>query len=112
MRRIDATGYLVLWQVALVGDRSLARFETGPAYRQVLVDLLSRDYPLDHEVIIYRGATLPIEKPRIRRIALRDLPGTTLTAEQTIVLPPAAPLRPNLAMRARLEELDKASAVA
>jgi precorrin-6B methylase 1 len=111
-RRIDTAGYLVLCQVALVGDRSLARFETGPAYRQVLVDLLSRDYPLDHEVIIYRGATLPIEKPRIRRITLRDLPGTTLTAEQTIVLPPAAPLKPNLAMRARLEELDKAVAVA
>jgi len=111
-RRVDVTGYLVLWQVALVGDWSLTRFETGPAYRQVLVDLLSRDYPLDHEVIIYRGATLPIEKPRIQRIALSDLPGTTLTAEQTIVLPPAAPLKPNLAMRARLEELDKASAVA
>jgi precorrin-6B methylase 1 len=111
-RRIDCTGYLVLWQVGLVGDRSMARFQTGPAYRQVLVDLLSRDYPLDHEVIVYRGATLPIEKPRIRRVALRDLPNTELTAEETVVLPPAAPLRPNLAMRERLERLDKAHSFA
>jgi precorrin-6B methylase 1 len=107
-RRIDPTGYLVLWQVGLVGDRSLARFQTGPAYRQVLVDLLGQDYPLDHEVIIYRGATLPIEKPRIRRVALRDLPNVPLTSEETVVLPPAEALKPNLAIRERLDALDKA----
>ncbi|WP_266184171.1 SAM-dependent methyltransferase [Dyella humicola] len=106
-RRIDPTGYLVLWQVGLVGDRSLARFQTGPAYRQVLVDLLSRDYPLDHEVIIYRGATLPIEKPRIQRLALRDLPHARMTAEETVVLPPAEALKRNLVMQERLEALDK-----
>ncbi|MBM7127317.1 SAM-dependent methyltransferase [Dyella flava] len=106
-RRIDPAGYLVLWQVGLVGDMSLARFHTGPAYRQVLVDRLSRDYPLDHKVIIYRGATLPIEKPRIRRVALRDLPHVPLPAEETVVLPPAEALKPDLAIRARLEALDK-----
>lgn len=111
-RRIDPTGYLVLWQVGLVGDLSLKRFSTGAAYRQVLVDLLSKDYPLDHEVIIYRGATLPIEKPRIHRLALRDLPNAKLTAEETVVLPPAAPLKLNLAMRERLAELDKAYSMA
>ncbi|HTC27720.1 SAM-dependent methyltransferase [Dyella sp.] len=110
-RRIDHTGYLVLWQVGLVGDWSLTRFRTGPACRQLLVDVLSQDYPLDHEVIIYRGATLPIEQPRIRRIVLRDLPDVVLTPEETVVLPPASPLKPNLAMRARLEELDKAGAI-
>jgi hypothetical protein len=111
-RRIDPTGYLVLWQVGLVGDLSLKRFSTGAAYRQVLVDLLSKDYPLDHEVIIYRGATLPIERPRIHRLALRDLPNAKLTAEETVVLPPAAPLKLNLAMRERLAELDKAYSTA
>jgi hypothetical protein len=111
-RRIDPTGYLILWQVGLVGDLSLKRFSTGPAYRQVLVDVLSQDYPLDHEVIVYRGATLPIQKPRIQRIALRDLPDATLTAEETVVLPPAAPLKLNLTMRERLAELDKAYSVA
>lgn len=106
-RRIDPTGYLVLWQVGLVGDRSLGRFQTGPAYRQVLVELLSQDYPLNHEVIVYRAATLPIEKPRVRRVALRHLPDIPLTAEETVVLPPAQALKPNLAMRERLDALDK-----
>jgi hypothetical protein len=106
-RRIDPFGYLVLWQVGLVGDWSLTRFQTGPEYRQVLVDLLKLDYPPDHEVIIYRGATLPIEKPRIRRVALQDLPNVELTAEETVVLPPAKAFQPNIAIRERLEALDK-----
>ena len=71
------------------------------------MDLLSRDYPLDHEVILYRGATLPIEKPRVRRVALRDLPHAPLTAEETVVLPPALPLKLNPAMQDRLEALDQ-----
>jgi precorrin-6B methylase 1 len=111
-RRIDPTGYLVLWQVGLVGDLSLKRFSTGPAYRQALVDVLSADYPLDHEVIVYRGATLPIQKPQVRRMTLRDLPGVELTAEETVVLPPAAPLKRNLAMRERLAALDGEASIA
>jgi precorrin-6B methylase 1 len=105
-RRIDPAGYLVLWQVGIVGNRSLGRFDAGPAYRQLLVELLSQDYPLEHEVIIYRGATLPIEKPRIRRVALRDLSSVALTPEETVVLPPAVALKRNLAMQERLDALD------
>lgn len=106
-RRIDLAGYLVLWQAGLVGDRSLARFKTGSAYRQLLVELLEQDYPLGHPVIIYRAATLPIDRPRIRHMALRDLAQATLTPEETIVLPPACILKPNLAMHERLEALDR-----
>ena len=105
---INTHAYLVLWQVGLVGDRSTKRFSTGPEYRQVLVDVLSRDYPLDHEVIVYRCATLPIEKPRIRRMALRDLPVNDIPSEETVIVPPAASSRPNHAVRERLAALDQA----
>ncbi len=71
------------------------------------MDVLSRDYPLDHEVIVYRGATLPIQRPEIRRMILRDLPGARMTTEETVVLPPATPLKQNLAIRARLAVLDE-----
>ena len=104
---INPGACLVLWQVGLVGDRSMKRFSTGPEYRQVLVDVLSRHYPLDHEVIIYRGATLPIEQPRIRHVALRDLPATPVSSDETVVLRPAAPLLANHAVRERLAELDR-----
>lgn len=106
--RINPCAHLVLWQAGLVGDFSGKRFSTGPEYRQVLVDVLSQDYPLDHEVIIYRGATLPIEEPRIRRVQLRDLPATAMTSEETVVLPPASPPRSNRAVRERLAALDRA----
>jgi hypothetical protein len=106
--RINPCACLVLWQVGLVGDRTLKRFSTGPEYRQVLVDRLSRDYPLDHEVIVYRGATLPIQQPRIRRMALRDLPAVDVGADETVVLPPASPLRADREFRARLAALDQA----
>ena len=109
-RRIDPTAYLVLWQVGLVGDQSLARFSTGPAYRQVLVDVLARDYPLDHEVTLYRAPTLPIQEPRIERLPLGSLPQAEVGMADTMVLPPAVPLQVDHAMRARLSELDQACA--
>ncbi|MET4570125.1 SAM-dependent methyltransferase [Rhodanobacter soli] len=111
-RRIDPTAYLVLWQVGLVGDQSLARFSTGPAYKQVLVDVLARDYPLDHEITIYRSATLPIQQARIERVRLGDLPQAKVEMEDTVVVPPAGPLQPNTEIRARLAELDRAEATA
>jgi precorrin-6B methylase 1 len=110
-RRIDPTAYLVLWQVGLVGDQSLARFSTGPAYRQLLVEVLARDYPLDHEVIIYRAPTLPIHAARIERCTLAGLPQAEIGMADTVVLPPARPLEVDAAMRARLAELDQAESV-
>jgi len=105
-RRIDPAGYLVLWQVGIIGNRSVGRFDIGPAYRALLVERLGQDYPSDHEVIIYRGATLPIEHPCIQRITLRELADVPLTAEETVVLPPAVTLQPNRAMLDRLQALD------
>jgi precorrin-6B methylase 1 len=108
-RRIDPTAYLVLWQVGVVGDQSLARFSTGAQYRQILVDVLARDYPLDHEVIIYRCATLPIQQARIERTVLGKLPQAKITLEDTVVIPPAKVLEPNAEIRARLSALDVAA---
>ncbi len=105
-RRIDPSAWLILWQVGVAGDQSLARFTTGASYRQVLVDLLARDYPLDHAITLYRGATLPIERPLIERIALRELVAREIPMDVTVVLPPARKLKPNRELRARLSVLD------
>ena len=109
-RRIDPSATLVLWQVALAGDRSFRRFATPPAYRQLLVDLLAQDYPLDHPCTVYEAATLPIARPRIEPIALRDLPSVPLGMASTLVLPPSQPMQPNPAMLARIAELEAAVA--
>jgi precorrin-6B methylase 1 len=108
-RRIDPCAYLVLWQVGVTGDQSLARFATGAAYRQVLVDRLAQDYPLGHRCIIYRAATLPIHAPRIERTTIRKLATARIELPDTIVIPPARKLEPNARTLARLNRLDRAA---
>jgi hypothetical protein len=72
--------------------------------------VLARDYPLDHELIIYRSATLPIQQSRIERIKLGDLPQAKIEMADTVVVPPARPLQPDTEIRARLAALDLATA--
>jgi len=108
-RRIEVTAYLVLWQVGVTGDQSLARFSTGEAYRQVLVDRLAEDYPLNHRCIIYRAATLPIHAPRIERTTLRKLAAARIELADTVVILPARKLEPDTRTLRRLERLDRAA---
>src|SRR5690606_38398570 len=72
-RVVDPSAFLVLWQVGVAGDPTLARTSTGRAQRQILVDLLARDYPADHMVTAYEAATLPFAKPRMERFPLARL---------------------------------------
>jgi precorrin-2 methylase len=108
-RRIDPTAYLVLWQVGALGDQALARLSSDTIYRQVLVDLLAEDYPLNHRIIIYRAATLPIHTPRIERTTLRKLATAHIEVPDTIVIPPARKLEPNTKILRRLATLDRAA---
>jgi precorrin-6B methylase 1 len=109
-RRIDPSAWLVLWQVGLAGDMTNRRFATGPAYRQVLVDILARHYPLDHEVILYQAATLPIQAPRIEKLALQTLPQVAIDMSDTLAIPPACRMEIDLDIHARLKDLDRETA--
>jgi RimJ/RimL family protein N-acetyltransferase len=107
-RRIDPSAYLVLWQVGVAGDRSLARFATGAEYRQVLVDVLTRDYDPGHEAIVYKVATLPTQRARIERTTIGQLPEVDIDMHATVVIPPAHPLQADEKIRERLADLDRA----
>jgi precorrin-3B methylase len=108
-RRLDPSAYLIIWQVGVAGDQSLTRFATGNAYRQVLVDILSNDYPLTHEVILYEAATLPTQSPRMERVTLKQLAESDLDMHTTVVVPPSSVLRPNVEIRDRLAKLDQSA---
>jgi len=111
-RRLDPSAYLVLWQVGVVGDQSLARFSTGKAYRQVLVDeLVSQGYPLEHEIVLYRVPTLPVADSKIVRLPLHALPDTRVELEDTVAIPPAVPPQRNTRLRERLDALDAREAI-
>ena len=105
-RRLDTSAYLVIWQPGVAGDRSYRRFTTPGSHRQLLVDLLAEDYPLDHECTIYEAATLPFQTARIERLALGSLAQARLQAQSTLVLPPARPLRRNERMLGKLALLE------
>lgn len=105
-RKLDTLGHVILWQLGVVGDRSLGRFRTPDAYRELLTERLLEDYPADHPVALYRAPTLPIHAPHIQRVALRDFTKAEYTGQETLVLPPAHALTPNAIWRARLDALD------
>jgi precorrin-6B methylase 1 len=106
-RRVDPSAYLILWQIGIAGDRSLARFKTGPAYRRLLVELLvAEGYPENHEVVIYEAATLPICEPRMDRIPLSELVDADLRLQSTLVVPPACAMIKNEEMLTRVAEID------
>jgi uncharacterized protein YabN with tetrapyrrole methylase and pyrophosphatase domain len=108
-RRIDPSAYLILWQIGVAGDRTLARFSTGAAFREVLVDLLlAEGYPDSHEVIAYEAATLAISQPRMDRMPLSALPSAVLQLSTTLVIPPALALARNESVLDRLARLQTA----
>ena len=109
-RRIDPTAWLILWQVGVAGDLSLARFSTGAEYRRLLVEVLLREYPARHVVTVYRAVTLPNQRPRMEQVALEDLPSLDITTHDTVAIPPARPLEWNREFRARLAALDAQAA--
>lgn len=104
-RNIDTAAYLILWQVGVAGDRSLAKFSTSAAYRQILVELLRQYYPAEHQVILYEAVTLPIQQTRIEYMPLSALPDAIMDLKTTLVIPPAVPMQLNDALLERLENL-------
>ncbi|ARD21322.1 MULTISPECIES: SAM-dependent methyltransferase [Shewanella] len=106
-RQYDPSCYLILWQIGLAGDRSLAKFSTGAAHRQVLIELLSEVYPLDHQVILYEAAVLPIDNIRIETLSLSELVTAEIHMHTTLVIPPSEKMQPNEKLVARLAEIEQ-----
>jgi len=109
-RRLDPSALLVVWQIGVVGDRSLKRRATGPAYRALLVERLAADWPREHRVALYEAAALPHQAPRIDWLPLSALPEAPVAMHTTLVVPPAQPMVPDPVFRARLAALDDGGA--
>lgn len=104
-RTIDPAAYLILWQVGVAGDRSLAKRSTDARYRQLLIEVLAEYYPLNHQVILYEAVTLPIQQPRISRLALSELVTAEMDPKTTLVVPPATKMIANQVMLDKLAAL-------
>ena len=98
----DPTTNLLLWQIALAGEHTLTEFNTNQRRLDVLVEHLSQWYPIEHQVVIYEAANLPIQSPRIDWISLKDLPRAKLSMISTLLIPPVHSLTVNTAMLEKL----------
>ena len=104
-RPIDPSAYLVLWQIAMAGDKAMKTFETRPEQRQLIVDLLLKTYPADHEVILYECAVLPIESVRNDVVKLVDLASMKVCLKTTLIIPPMCQRTPNDEMVALAQQI-------
>ena len=89
-RPIDPLAHLVLWQLAALGDTSFSRFQGERAALEALGAVLSEVYPSDHEIVIYEASVLPVRKPSIQRLRLRDIGAASITQASTLYAPPLA----------------------
>ncbi|GAB6195465.1 SAM-dependent methyltransferase [Lysobacter xanthus] len=105
-RQIDTSAHLVLWQVAVAGDRGFTRHATGRAHREVLIDKLLRFYPATHEVIVYEAPTVAVDAPRIDRMPLAALVDAELHMHSTLVIGPARTLAPDRKVLAALDAIE------
>jgi hypothetical protein len=87
-RTIDPSAYLVLWQVAWLGN---VRYSPTPSreHLPVLVEYLQRFYPPEHEVILYEASPYPVGGGQIVRLALSELPAADVAPMATLCIPPA-----------------------
>jgi uncharacterized protein YabN with tetrapyrrole methylase and pyrophosphatase domain len=102
-RRFDTGAPLILWQIAVVADRSMTQLASDPRRVAILTEVLMRYYPADHAVTLYEAAIFSTGLPKVEHIALRDLPLAHITQQSTLYLPRLAPPRPNAERIALIE---------
>lgn len=103
-RRFDADAVLILWQIALTGDRSLRVFESDSRRIALLAEVLMEDYPPDHMVTVYCAATLPIGAALVETLPLSRLAEAKVTQESTLIIPPLGAAKPSAKRLALVEE--------
>src|SRR5262249_18051613 len=63
---------LVLWQIGTIGSTTASMNAELPGL-PVLVETLLRNYPPEHEVVVYQASQYRSFAPIVHRVALRDL---------------------------------------
>ena len=86
-RHVDVYAHVILWQIANLGMPDLKKTQK----LNVLSDYL-RDYYLEEQpVCIYEAAVLPLQKPRVEWIKLKELYRVDVSPISTLYIPPASP---------------------
>lgn len=97
---------LILWQIDAIGNLGWSRDKSQNRRDrqglQLLVDILTTDYSMDHVVSVYEAAQFPVCDPVIQRVPLSLLPETSINGISTLYVPPNPLPAPDKNMLARL----------
>lgn len=86
-RRFDPRSHLIIWQIGVIGDIGFKKKYSLDGLR-FLVDVLAREYGLQHEVIIYEAARYVVCDPSIIKIPLGQLVNAKVLPISTLYIPP------------------------
>lgn len=102
-RKYDSNCHLLLWQVGSIGILDHSMSDNAVKHgKKVLLDHLSKCYPLEHEIVLYEAAQYPFFAPRIKRLPLKSLPDARTSAITTLYVPPVGQSPRNENMLAEL----------
>jgi len=87
-RSLDVYSHTILWQVAATGDLGFSFKGYDCKYVPIVVEYLSRLYPLNHSVTIYEAAQYSVCEPGIHQTTLGELSNERITGISTLYLPP------------------------
>jgi precorrin-2 methylase len=87
-RHIDTASFVILLQVASVGDLGFRSAGFDKRNLPVLMEHLSGLYGPEHELFIYHAAHYPVCRPLIRKIPVSKLCDSEVTGIQTLCVPP------------------------
>jgi uncharacterized protein YabN with tetrapyrrole methylase and pyrophosphatase domain len=103
-RPVDAQSALILWQIAVIGERGCP---AAPNRKNlsILAETLCGIYPCDHKVTLYEAAAFPGCRPRCDEVTLAELPRGPVQPMSTLFVPALAMRPPNKKRQRQLDML-------
>jgi uncharacterized protein YabN with tetrapyrrole methylase and pyrophosphatase domain len=89
-RPIDTSGYLILWQISVLGYSTYEPNGYDKRALPLLIEKLSRLYSPEHEVVVYEAATMFGGCASIQTMPIARLLEAKLSEASTLFIPPLA----------------------
>lgn len=77
----------IIWQIGCIGEFTYNKNMHEHPGLVILRDRLLQSYPADHQAIIYEASTIPLAKPRMEYVAIKNLGEASPSAISTLVIP-------------------------
>lgn len=104
-REYDSSSHLILWQIGVIGILNNSVNHDAREGLVILSEYLCEKYDSDHELMIYEAAQYPGFKPKIEKVALKNLPSSKVSCLSTLYIPPNVKKQPDVNMLKRIKKI-------